>query len=142
MSDSPLHSVSVAAVIFNDAHDQVLLIRRHDNGHWEPPGGVLELGETITDGLKREVREETGCDIEVEALTGAYKNMSRHIVALVFRSRATSQPAHRTDEADAVAWQPLDDVESLLAPAFAIRIYDAIGATARVRAHNGVQLLT
>ncbi len=43
---SPRHSVSVAAIITDD-HDRALLIQRADNGHWEPPGGVLELGETI-----------------------------------------------------------------------------------------------
>src|ERR1035441_848949 len=44
MGDSPRHSVSVAAVVVDD-HDRALLIRRRDNGHWEPPGGVLELDE-------------------------------------------------------------------------------------------------
>jgi ADP-ribose pyrophosphatase YjhB (NUDIX family) len=45
---SPRHSVSVAAVITDD-HDRALLIQRRDNQHWKPPGGVLELGETIED---------------------------------------------------------------------------------------------
>ena len=53
----PRHSVSVSGVIPDD-HGRVLLIRRRDNQHWEPPGGVLELGETIEDGLRREMREE------------------------------------------------------------------------------------
>jgi 8-oxo-dGTP diphosphatase len=55
----PLHSVSVAAVVL-DGHGRALAVRRRDNGHWEPPGGVLELGEAIHDGLRREVEEETG----------------------------------------------------------------------------------
>lgn len=58
--DLPRHSVSVAAAIFDDSGENVLLIKRRDNGHWEPPGGVLELDETIEDGLRREVREEAG----------------------------------------------------------------------------------
>ena len=61
------HSVSVAAVITDD-HDRALLIQRRDNHHWEPPGGVLELGETIEDGLRHEIREETGLHIEPVAL--------------------------------------------------------------------------
>lgn len=40
------HSVSVAGAIVDDA-GRALLIRRRDNGRWEPPGGVLEAGETI-----------------------------------------------------------------------------------------------
>lgn len=82
------HSVSGAGVIVDDA-GRALLVRRRDNGRWEPPGGVLELDESIYDGLRREVREETGLDVEPERLTGVYKNMTRGIVALVFRCRLT-----------------------------------------------------
>ena len=80
---APRHSVSVAAVIVND-DDRVLAVQRRDNGRWEPPGGVLELDESIEDGLTREVREETGLNVAIDALTGVYKNMPRGIVALVF----------------------------------------------------------
>lgn len=62
MNEGP-HSVSVAGVVVND-RGEVLLIQRRDNGHWEPPGGVLEFGESIRDGLRREVREETGLDVQ------------------------------------------------------------------------------
>ena len=84
----PRHSVSVSGVIPDD-HGRILLIRRRDNQHWEPPGGVLELDETIADGLRREIREETGLDIEPDSLTGVYKNMHRGVIALVFRCRIT-----------------------------------------------------
>jgi 8-oxo-dGTP diphosphatase len=83
---SPRHSVSVAAAIINQ-QGQLLAVRRRDNGHWEPPGGVLELDETIQAGLVREVLEETGLRVEPEALTGIYKNMRRGIIALVFRDQ-------------------------------------------------------
>jgi 8-oxo-dGTP diphosphatase len=76
----PRHSVSVSGVITDD-HGRALLIQRRDNHHWEPPGGVLELAESIGDGLRREVREETGLDVEPGTLSGIYKNMSRGIVA-------------------------------------------------------------
>ena len=74
-SQPPRHSVSVSGVITDD-HGRALLIQRRDNHHWEPPGGVLELDEAIEDGLRREVREETGLDIEPDTLTGVYKNMN------------------------------------------------------------------
>ena len=79
---SPRHSVSVAAAIIDQA-GRLLAVRRSDNGHWEPPGGVLELDETIHAGLVREVHEETGLEVEPDALTGIYKNMRRGIIALV-----------------------------------------------------------
>jgi 8-oxo-dGTP diphosphatase len=86
VAGSPRHSVSVAAVVVDD-HDRTLLIQRRDNGRWEPPGGVLELGEEIIDGLRREVAEETGLQVQPSALTGVYKNMTQGVVALVFRCR-------------------------------------------------------
>ena len=58
--------VSVGGVIVNG--DRVLLIKRaHEplKGTWSIPGGVVELGETLTEAVAREVREETGLDVEV-----------------------------------------------------------------------------
>ena len=102
------HSVSVSGVIPDD-HGRVLLIRRRDNQHWEPPGGVLELGEAIHDGLRREIREETGLDIEPDALTGVYKNMPRGIIARVFRCKITGGHLTPNDEVTAFHWA--DDAE-------------------------------
>lgn len=79
----PRHSVSVAGIVF-DEHDRVLAIRRRDNDQWQPPGGVLELGETFEEGVRREVLEETGTHVHVERLTGVYKNIKLGVVALVF----------------------------------------------------------
>ncbi len=88
MSTERPHSVSVAGVIVDD-QGRALLIKRRDNGHWEPPGGVLEREETIPEALQREVLEETGIKIELPAtLTGVYKNMTGLIVSLVFRCQA------------------------------------------------------
>jgi ADP-ribose pyrophosphatase YjhB (NUDIX family) len=98
----PRHSVSISGVITDD-HGRALLIQRRDNHHWEPPGGVLELGETITDGVSREIREETGLDIEPGALTGIYKNMTRGIIALVFRCKITGGQLTTNNEVAASA---------------------------------------
>jgi len=65
MAATPKHSVSVAGIVVSD-DDRVLVIRRDDNGHWEAPGGVLELGESFEDGVRREVLEETGLAISVD----------------------------------------------------------------------------
>jgi 8-oxo-dGTP pyrophosphatase MutT (NUDIX family) len=63
----PTHSVSVAGVVVRD-DGRVLVVQRRDNGRWEAPGGVLELGETFEEGVRREVAEETGVDVAVEHL--------------------------------------------------------------------------
>lgn len=97
MGSMPTHSVSVAGVVVRD-DGRVLVVQRRDNGHWEPPGGVLELAETFDEGVRREVAEETGVQVEVERLTGVYKNLTRGIVALVFRCRPAAGEATVTDE--------------------------------------------
>ena len=88
-SQDARHSVSVAGVITDD-HGRALLIQRGDNHQWEPPGGVLEPGETIHDGLRREVREETGLDVEPVALTGVYKNMRSSTSAVTMARSLTA----------------------------------------------------
>ena len=136
------HSVSVAAVVTDD-HGQVLLIQRRDNHRWEPPGGVLELGETIDDGLRREAREETGLDVEPITLTGVYKNMPRGIIALVFACKATGGALTVSDEVTDFRWVDQEEVADLADEAYAIRILDALNhdAAPAVRAHDGVRLL-
>lgn len=141
-SQTPRHSVSVSGIVTDD-HGRALLIRRRDNHRWEPPGGVLELGETIHDGLRREVREETGLDIEPIALSGVYKNMTRAIVNLVFRCKITGGALATNDEATGFRWATESELPGLMDEAYAIRVLDALreSAAAAVRPHDGVHLL-
>lgn len=135
------HSVSVAAVVTDDA-SRVLVIQRRDNGDWQIPGGVLELDESIPAGVRREVEEETGLLVEPDRLTGVYKNVRRGIVALVFRARIVGGQARPTDESAAVEWWPPDRVTTEMAETFAVRVLDALDTgDVAVRVHDGVQLL-
>jgi ADP-ribose pyrophosphatase YjhB (NUDIX family) len=138
MTENRPHSVSVAGIVVND-EGQVLVIRRRDNGHWEPPGGILELDETFEEGVRREVHEETGVWVTVERLTGVYKNMSRGIVALVFRCTPETGMVTTTDESREVRWMPPGEAENVMVPAYAIRVADALASElVRTRAHDGV----
>ncbi|WP_194835945.1 NUDIX hydrolase [Nocardia sp. XZ_19_369] len=138
--DLPKHSVSVSGIVV-DTDDRVLVIRRADNGHWEAPGGVLELDESFEDGVRREVAEETGLDVSVDRLTGVYKNLEGGIVALVFRCTARAGKPHPTAEAVDVQWMSATDVRDAMVPAFAIRVLDALDELGpHVRAHDGVNL--
>lgn len=142
MTDTPKHSVSVAGIVVNN-RGQVLVIRRSDNGHWEPPGGVLEIGESFEAGVRREVAEETGFRVSVDRLTGVYKNMNRAVVALVFRCSPLDEDQHSTDnEATSVRWiDPADAIE-LMDPAYAVRVSDALSnAAPTTRSHDGVHLI-
>lgn len=136
------HSVSVAGIVIDD-DGRALLVQRRDNAHWEPPGGVLEQGETIIQGLQREVAEETGLSVEPIALTGVYKNMSRGIVALVFRCRAVNGKLALNPEVKAFRWAGESEISSLMSEAYAVRVLDAYqdDVAPAVRDHDGVNLL-
>jgi 8-oxo-dGTP diphosphatase len=137
-----LHSVSVAAAVVDDG-GRMLVIQRRDNQRWEPPGGVLELHETIEDGLRREVREETGLDVKPVALTGTYKNMARGVIALVFRCHVIGGQAKlTTDETLALRWMKPDEIRQHLDEAYAVRLLDALGAgSSAFRVHDGRELI-
>ncbi|MGW5690989.1 NUDIX hydrolase [Streptomyces asiaticus] len=135
--------MSVAGVIVDDA-GRALLIKRRDNGKWEPPGGVLERGETIPDALQREVLEETGIKIALPApLTGVYKNMTGLIVSMVFRCEALDGTPTTGAETRALRWATRDEVTELADEAYAIRVLDALDNTSppAIRAHDGVRLI-
>lgn len=139
-NESPTHSVSVAGIVIDDG-GRVLVIQRRDNGHWEPPGGILELGETFEQGVQREVWEETGVQVTVDGLTGVYKNMSRGIVALVYRCSIAAGHPRTSSEATSVRWVDRDQIDVLMSPAYAARVHDAFHATTTSRAHDGVKLI-
>ncbi|MBT2208696.1 NUDIX hydrolase [Actinomadura sp. NEAU-AAG7] len=141
MTALPRHSVAVAGVVIDD-QDRALLIRRLENGRWEPPGGVLELGEIFAEGVRREVKEETGLDVEPGALTGVYKNMAHGIVTLAFRCHVLGGTLMTNPEADAFRWATADEVAYLTNEVFTYRILDAYRDNPRpaLREHDGVNL--
>lgn len=141
MADTPRHSVSVAAAIVDD-EGRVLATRRADNGRWEPPGGVLELDESIEGGVRREVLEETGLEVECQELTGVYKNMTRGIVALVFRCRPVGGRLVASDEVRESRWMTAAEVRDHMEEAYAIRVLDALAPDRpHIRSHDGRALL-
>ena len=126
-------------VVASDSHleGQALILGVHQTG------STPELDETISEGLVREVLEETGLIVEPEALTGVYKNMRRGILALVFRCRVVDGQVGASAEAAKVAWLSAEEVAERMDEAYATRLLDALrpGPPA-VRAHDGLVLLT
>ncbi|MEK7701884.1 MAG: NUDIX domain-containing protein [candidate division NC10 bacterium] len=70
---------SVSAVIF-DRRGRLLLQQRSDGGQWGLPGGSVEIGESVTDAVRREVREETGFVVSVCRLVGVYSDPAFQVV--------------------------------------------------------------
>lgn len=114
--------VGVAAVVLRDGH--VLLVQRGyepARGLWGLPGGMLELGETLSAGVRREVLEECGVEIEVGPLVGIFEPMQHdevgrlqyHYVVLDYLARYVRGELHAADDADDARWVELDGLERL-----------------------------
>jgi ADP-ribose pyrophosphatase YjhB (NUDIX family) len=123
---------STTAVV-TDEHDRLVLIRRRDNDLWALPGGGMELGESIVDTAVREVKEETGLDIEVTGLIAVYTN-PHHVMAytdgevrqqfsLCFTTRLLGGDLLADSESTDIAWTPSRDIPSLnMHPSMRLRI--------------------
>lgn len=104
--------VGVGAVVVHEG--RVLLVRRGSEplkGHWTLPGGVLEVGETLVEGVAREVREETGLLVEplelVELLDRIHREDGRvryHYVIADYLCRVTGGELRAASDADEVRW--------------------------------------
>ncbi|MGV9645648.1 hypothetical protein [Streptomyces sp. NPDC003514] len=86
---------------------------------------------------------ETGIQVEVDELTGVYKNTTRGIVALVFRCKPSGGTERTSDESTAVARLTPDELAERMSEVFAIRLLDALdGNGPHVRSHDGRHLIT
>lgn len=72
-----------AAVIVRDNRGWILLEKRSDCGWWGLPGGRIEPGESVTEAAVREVKEETGLNIEITRLLGVYSEPDCRIVTFL-----------------------------------------------------------
>src|SRR3954447_10710604 len=52
--------------------EQLLLVRAHGQSRWTLPGGAVNRNEPLAETARRETREETGCEVEIERLLGMY----------------------------------------------------------------------
>lgn len=112
----PRPEIAVGAVVVRDR--RLLLVRRGRGvgaGLWSLPGGRVESGETLTEAVRRELREETGLAVHVGPLCGIAERISAqaHYVILDYWAQADGA-AVAGDDAAAVMWADrcaLDEVD-------------------------------
>jgi ADP-ribose pyrophosphatase YjhB (NUDIX family) len=68
--------ITAARAVIRNQEGRILFIRRRDNGLWAMPAGGQELGESILDCLKREVKEESGLDVILATPMAIYSQVS------------------------------------------------------------------
>ena len=129
-------AVTVAVV----SDGSVLLVHRVDNGKWALPGGTVELGESVPQTAVREVREETGVEIEVDGIVGIFSD-PRHVIAyddgevrqqfaICLRGRAVGGQLRNSSESTEVAWVPIASLDDLdMHPTQRLRLQHATDPT-------------
>lgn len=115
--------VGMGAVIFND-EGKILLTKRgpeakNERGTWEIPGGALEFGETFEQGLKREILEELGIEIEVQELLQLCDHIildeHQHWVAPTYICKIISGTPQNLEpgKCDEIGWFSLAEAQEL-----------------------------
>jgi len=115
--DRPI--IGVGGVVVQDG--KVLIVKRaHEprKGEWSLPGGRVELGETLVEAVRREIKEETGVDVEVGALVELFDRVHRrdgrvqyHFVIADFLCAPSGGTLAAADDALEVAWVTADELE-------------------------------
>lgn len=121
--------MAATGIVFN-REDKVLLIRRRDNGLWELPGGVVEPDDSLEGAVVREVREESGIEVEVDRLIGVYKNVrnfAKCVVSLAFLCRAVGGKLTTGDETADAGWFTVEEALGMISrERMRIRLRDAL----------------
>ncbi len=111
--------IGVGAVIFKG--EAVLLIKRGKPpfmGRWSIPGGGLDYGERLEDGVRREVLEETGLDVRICGLVGAFEalpglqpdpDFNRHVVMVDYWGEWVSGDPVASDDAAAAEFVSIEE---------------------------------
>ena len=109
--------LAVGAVVLH--HNHVLLVRRStppEVGRWSFPGGRVQPGERMADAAAREVREETGLDVEINHPLDWVEHIgpNHHFVIVDFAATVSERqtPTPGDDAADA-RWVQLDEISAL-----------------------------
>jgi 8-oxo-dGTP diphosphatase len=107
--------LGVGAIILD--RGRVLLVERGKpplQGYWSLPGGVLEVGESLADGIRREIREETGLEIELLGVVEIFERIMRdadglpeyHYVLIDYLCRSTGGTLCASSDCARAEWVP------------------------------------
>jgi len=106
------HLVSVAGLVTNE-EGKILLVKSPLRG-WEYPGGLIEPGETFQQALHREIREESGVEVEITGFVGICKNIAKDIVNIDFTCRYTGGELTTSEESTEVIWATEEEAFRLI----------------------------
>lgn len=95
--------VGVFAAVF-DENNRILCVKiNYGSGNWTLPGGHLENNESLYDGVKREVLEETGYIFDIENLISVYSAPQKHDIVFLFKARIKGR----------IEWKPNNEIQQI-----------------------------
>src|SRR5690554_1277172 len=110
---------AVAAVVVKDG--KILLVKRRtepSKGLWSVPGGKVEQDETLTEAVVREVREETGLEIEVDGVAGVFELKATveglpefHYTIVDYFAHPVGGELMPGDDAEEIRWVSLEELD-------------------------------
>jgi len=106
----------IAVGVLVDRDGQLLLVRRNHApalGSWAFPSGFVDAGEVLEEAAVREVFEETGVEVRLDGLIGAYSEAGETVVFIAYAGTAVAGEAIVGPEAIEVGWFPPDQLPSL-----------------------------
>ena len=127
----PTHIVAAAGIVENDK-GEILMVKTYNYG-WVFPGGQVELGENLIDGVKREIWEESGIEVEVGEVFCISSNTAKYPgrngvkevptkVMLDFICKETGGTLRNSEENSESGWFPKSDILKMLeGPAYVER---------------------
>lgn len=119
----PTHIVAAGGIVENEKGD--ILLVKTEHGGWVYPGGQIEVGENLIDGLMREIKEESGIDVEVAQLIGVYSNTGMYKwydgitdvptkIMFDFVCKPIGGELCTSEETSEVKWVPRDEVLTMI----------------------------
>ncbi len=109
-----------------DEQNRILLCHRMDYDLWNLPGGAMEAGESPWECVIREVKEETGFDVEIVKLAGVYNKPEKSEVCFSFICKIIGGQLTLNDEADKIEYFAFKDIPNKISQKQVARINDAI----------------
>lgn len=116
-----LYEVLAGAKVMVIDKDTILLVKRArdpSKGTWDFPGGLLEKGETLEQCAIREVKEETGLDVDIQELLDAIHAIPdrtdfKDVIILYYKAKLSGGTMKLDNESSDAKWVTIDELKSL-----------------------------
>lgn len=127
---------SSLGIIFNQSRKQVLLVERRDMPVWVFPGGYVEMGETPEQAVLREVKEETGYQVNILDKIGEYSYSGNDKITHTYICEITGGNVSLSDESKSVDYFNINALPKLTSPYAQKMIKDALSESPKPLAYQ------